>query len=62
MAKSKKQVKHEAQDAIMQAVSSATMRLQDMDESSPELEAEIRKQVNRIERLFGYEVGSWTQS
>lgn len=54
----KKSLRQEAQDMIMHAVTVVYYKLGD-ENASPELEAEVRRQVGRIEKMFGYQPGSW---
>ncbi len=50
------ELRHEAQDEIMTAIQARYIAMDaDADER-----ARYRAQVLRIEKLFGYEVGSWT--
>ncbi len=54
-AKTAVDLRHEAQDEIMTAIQARYMATEaDADER-----ARYRVQVRRIEKLFGYEVGSW---
>ena len=53
-----KPVKHQAQDAILHAAMNVFYHLTDED-ASPELVEEAHRQINRIEKLFGYEPGTW---
>lgn len=47
-----------AQEALMQAMMAAFTRMADA-EIDPAIIAEARKQARRVEKLFGYEPGSW---
>jgi len=55
---SKQAIKGMAQNALMHAMMNAFYALED-EKASEEVVAEARRQVNRVERLFGYEVNSW---
>ncbi len=53
----KKQIKERAQDELMHAMQAA------FNELTPnELRDEMDKQMERIEKLFGYEAGSWARN
>ncbi len=54
------QRRQEAQREIMVAATTVFYRIGDNQDDYPsELVAEIRKQLTRVEKLFGYEPGSW---
>lgn len=55
----KTQIKHEAQRELMSAMMGAFYKMGDNPEEDPRVVEEARRQVNRIEKLFGYKVGSW---
>ena len=60
----KTQVKHKAQDLLMQAAQLAFSYADNeglSDEEKEALIAETGKQFARIEGLFGYEKGSWSR-
>lgn len=65
--KTRKQVKEEAQDKLMQAMQVAwnhLSRAYDFDESDIEkvtLDKEMDLQFQRVEKLFGYEKKSWSR-
>lgn len=52
------ELKQKAQDALMSAAQTAFGK----DEVDQELRDEMDQQLQRIERLFGYELGSWGRS
>lgn len=55
---SKIEVKQQAQDMLLHAALTAFYRAG--DEGMPqEVTDELHKQFNRLEKTFGYEVGSW---
>ena len=54
----RRELKEQAQDALMHAMSTVWYRLSDED-ASLELREETRRQFERVEKMFGYELGSW---
>ena len=55
--KPKKELREEAQDALMHGMQTAfrsTQRSQDAD-----IRKEMDRQMRRVEKLFGYQAGSW---
>lgn len=55
-------IKQEAQVKLFLAMQVAFMKLEDMeDDDKAVLIKEMSKQMGRIERLLGWEVGSWTR-
>lgn len=48
-----------AQDALLHAATAAVLQVQEAGDMTPELEAAMRQQLRRMERLFGYDTGSW---
>jgi hypothetical protein len=57
---SQKSIKEQAQDLIMLEATRVFENKYQRTENT-ELEAEIEKQFRRIEKLFGYDVGSWSR-
>ena len=55
----KTRIKHEAQDRVMKAVMMATELSRGTDGNDEAIEAEMLKQMRRIEKFLGYEPGSW---
>ena len=56
---SRAELRQDAQREIMVAATTVFYRIGDnQDDYPPELVAEIRKQLTRVEKLFGYEPGS----
>lgn len=53
-----KAVKQEVQDRLMHHMMSTFYELADMNADEGLVE-EARRQVRRVEKLFGYEPGSW---
>jgi hypothetical protein len=51
----KKQIKEQAQDAIMETAQTA------FRSENSQLHKEMDKQFKRIEKLFGYDPGSWNR-
>jgi hypothetical protein len=52
--------RHEAQREIMTAAMGVFYRIGDNQaDYPPELVVEIKRQLTRVEKLFGYEPGSW---
>ncbi len=58
MTQTKTQIKQNAQDELMSAMQIAFANKQHSDE----LVAEISRQMERVEKLFGYKPGSWARS
>lgn len=57
----KKEIRHDAQREIMVAATTVFYRIGDNQaDYPPDLITEIRKQMERIEKLFGYVPGSWS--
>lgn len=57
---SKTEAKNKAQDLLMQAMQVAYHYLEDPDlEDKEAIRAVIDVQFERVEELFGYDVGSW---
>lgn len=61
--KTKKQIKQEIQNAIMQRACDAMYEIDfehmTFDEGC-EYQNHLKKQINRMEALFGYEINSWS--
>lgn len=55
----KTEIKHKAQDEIMHAIGGRFTTLADYEELTPELRDAMDAQMRRIEKLFGYDPGSW---
>jgi hypothetical protein len=59
----KTELKQEAQDALMQSMTAAFYAINDNDDMTEEqreaLYAAADEQMRRVEKLFGYEPGSW---
>lgn len=56
----KKQLKEQAQDALLGAMMAHFTRLYDENASDELIEA-ARKEAHRVQKLFGYEPGSWME-
>lgn len=55
-------LKEKVQDMIMHNVMNTSYHIEDLDVSDKEkqaLHSELKKQINRLEKFFGYDVGSW---
>ena len=59
MSRSRKDIKEEAQDMLMHSVRLAFNKENPYNTTDQEVIAEMDKQMRRIEKLFGYETGSW---
>jgi hypothetical protein len=57
---SKKQLKQEAQDALLSAMMAQFLRFADEHQSEEFVQA-ARKEAHRVQKLFGYEPGSWVE-
>jgi chemotaxis regulatin CheY-phosphate phosphatase CheZ len=51
---SRTDIKSKARENLMHAMMAAFY-----DDLTDEMREEMHKQVNKVEKLFGYEVGSW---
>ena len=56
----KKQLKQQVQDALLSAMMVQFTRFND-ENASEELVAAARKEAHRVQKLFGYEPGSWQE-
>lgn len=55
-------LKEKVQDMIMHNVTNTSYYIEDLNVSDKEKQAlhrELKKQINRLEKFFGYEVDSW---
>ncbi len=59
----KTEIKHAAQDALMHGMTAAFYAINDNDDLTEEQKAALHaaadEQMKRVEKLFGYEPGSW---
>ena len=58
----KTEIKQKAQDELMSAMQTAFVAYLERtwrQETSEDLVAEMSRQMARVEKLFGYELGSW---
>ena len=55
---SRKEIKQQAQDNLMSAMQIAFLQAHD-DHASSDLISEMSSQMERVEKLFGYDPGSW---